>query len=240
MKLTFLGTRGYIEPRTKRHARHSSLLVEYHGRGVMIDCGEDWKDLLPDLRPKALVLTHAHPDHAGGLPKGSPCPVWATGPTWESLDDFPIEDKRVIQPRRPVNIRGIIFEAFAVQHSLRAPAVGFRITAGRASVFYAPDVVYINERREALQGCRLYIGDGATVIRSMVRKQDDQLFGHTPVRTQLTWCRKEAVPRMLVSHCGKEIVEGEKEGILETIAALGDERHIAVEVAYDGMEVILR
>lgn len=42
MKLVFLGTRAEIEPRSRRHRRHASLLVEYRRRRVMIDCGKDW------------------------------------------------------------------------------------------------------------------------------------------------------------------------------------------------------
>ena len=240
MKLTFLGTRGYIEPKSARHARHSALRVEYRGKGVLVDCGEDWLGELAALRPQAIVLTHAHPDHAFGLREGAPCPVWASPETWERLADFPIKEKRVIRPRQPETIRGLSFEAFAVQHSIRAPAVGYRITAGRAAVFYAPDLVYINERQEALAGCRLYIGDGATVKDSMVRKEGDQLFGHVPVRTQLTWCRKEGVPKMIVSHCGSGIVTGEDAGVLEEIRAFARERGVEVEVAYDGMAVVVR
>ena len=41
MKLIFLGTRGYIKAGTKRHYRHTSLMVSYYGKQVMIDCGED-------------------------------------------------------------------------------------------------------------------------------------------------------------------------------------------------------
>jgi len=240
VKLTFLGTRGCIEPSSDRHARHSSLYVEYRGRGVMVDCGEDWLGRLDVVRPKAIVLTHAHPDHAFGLREGAPCPVWATAETWQSLDGFPLEQKRTIHPRRPVAIRGITFEAFPVQHSIRAPAVGYRITAGRVSVFYAPDLVYIHERGTALTGCRLYIGDGATVRRSLVRKEGNQLFGHTPVMTQLTWCAKEGVAKMIVTHCGEEIVCGEEKGVAEEIEALARERRVAVEVARDGLEVVLR
>jgi ribonuclease BN (tRNA processing enzyme) len=42
MKLTFLGTRGEIEIRSKRHRMHSSLLVSDGVRDVMIDCGDAW------------------------------------------------------------------------------------------------------------------------------------------------------------------------------------------------------
>lgn len=240
MKLTFLGTRGYIEPRSERHARHSSLMVGYRGKEVMIDCGEDWLGTLAELKPQAIVITHAHPDHAFGLKKGAPCPVWATEESWKRLDSFPIKEKRLIHPRRPIAIHGITFEAFPVQHSIRAPAVGYRVSAGEVSVFYGPDLVYIQERGAALARCRLFIGDGATVRHSMVRKEGDQLFGHTPVMTQLTWCAKEEVPKMIVTHCGSEIVNGEEKGVLDEIRALAREREVEVEVARDGMKVVLR
>jgi len=66
MKLTFLGTRGYIEARSRRHRMHSSLMVSYYDKNVMIDCGKDWLGKLDNLNIHALVITHAHPDHSGG------------------------------------------------------------------------------------------------------------------------------------------------------------------------------
>ena len=70
-----------------------------------------------------------------------------------------------------------------MEHSLLAPAVGYRVSAGRACFFYVPDVVFIHERAAALKGVQLYIGDGATVSRSFVRKRGERLIGHAPVRT---------------------------------------------------------
>jgi len=69
VKLTFLGTRGEIEARTRRHRMHSSLLVSYRGADVMIDCGLDWLGKFERLHLDAIVLTHAHPDHAWGTEK---------------------------------------------------------------------------------------------------------------------------------------------------------------------------
>jgi glyoxylase-like metal-dependent hydrolase (beta-lactamase superfamily II) len=85
VKLRFLGTRGEIEARTRRHYRHSSLAVAYRGRELIVDCGLDWQGTIARLRPKAIVLTHAHLDHAGGLRNGAPCPVYATDETWRAL-----------------------------------------------------------------------------------------------------------------------------------------------------------
>jgi len=88
VKLTFLGTRGYHDVRTPRHSMHTSLLVTSEERQIMIDCGEDWLGKVIEVNPDAIVVTHAHPDHADGLRNGAPCPVYATSESWEVMDGF--------------------------------------------------------------------------------------------------------------------------------------------------------
>jgi len=240
MKLTFLGTRGYIEAKNRRHRMHTSLLVGYRRRNIMIDCGETWLGRLDAVAPHAIVVTHAHPDHVGGLQDGAACPVYATKEAWTRIEDYPLAERYTIAPRKPRRIFDIAFEAFTVEHSLRAPAVGYRITAGRVTVFYVPDVVYIHDREDALRGARLYIGDGATLRQSFVRRQGDRLMGHTPVQTQLTWCQKEGVPRAIITHCGTEIVAGDERKVGSELATLAKQRGVEAEIAHDGMEVVLR
>jgi phosphoribosyl 1,2-cyclic phosphodiesterase len=215
-------------------------MVSYYHTDVMIDCGEDWLHRFEQLRPAAILITHPHPDHALGLKNGTPCPVYATEEAWENMADFPVAEHRMIKPRQPTEIGGIIFEPFPAEHSTRAPAVGYRITAGRPAVFYIPDVVYIHEREEALKGVRLYIGDGATITRPIVRKPKERLIGHTPVGTQLTWCRKEGVPEAVISHCGSEIVGGDERKVGAKIRRMAEERGVKVTIAYDGMMRLLR
>ena len=239
MHLTFLGTRGEIEARTRRHRMHTSLLVSYHGARVMIDCGLDWLGKLKRLNPNAIVLTHAHPDHAWGLKQGAACPVYAPQKTWHELQHYPVEERHVIKERAPTKICGINFEAFSVEHSILSPAVAYRVSAGRARIFYAPDLIFIHERKAALEGVQLYIGDGATITRSFVRKRGKALIGHSPVRTQLTWCQKEGVPHAIITHCGSEIVTGDELEIAANLRMLGKERGVQVRIAYDGMKVKL-
>ena len=95
----------------------------------MIDCGEDWRGRLMSIRPAAILLTHAHPDHAWGLKEGAACPVYASAATWQALSGLPICERRVLAPRSVVTIESMTFEAFPVEHSLRCPAMGFRIMA---------------------------------------------------------------------------------------------------------------
>src|SRR5213592_2209065 len=237
MQLTFLGTRGEIDARTRRHRMHTSLLVSYRHANVMIDCGLDWLGKLKRISPSAIVLTHAHPDHAWGLKRGAPCPVYAPQKTWQELRHYPIKERRLIKERTRTKIHGITFEAFPVEHSILSPAVGYRVNAGRACIFYAPDLIFIRDRYAALQGVQIYIGDGATVTRSFIRKRGKALIGHSPVRTQLTWCEKEGVPKAIITHCGSEIVTGDEREISAKIRAMAVDRHVEVRIAYDGMKV---
>ncbi|MEA3376101.1 MAG: MBL fold metallo-hydrolase [Chloroflexota bacterium] len=247
MKLTFLGTRGNIDARTRRHRKHSSMRVSYYQTDVVIDCGEDWRGEVWDWDADAIVVTHAHPDHAFGLKEGAPCPVFATQAAWETMESFDVRQGRTMPVREPIEIsvdgesHPLTFEAFPVLHSTRAPAVGYRISAGRVAVFYVPDVAWIEDREAALSGIRVYIGDGASVTRSMVRKPGDVIIGHVPIHTQLTWCQKLNVPRAIFTHLGSEIVDGDEAALGAEIRALAEERDVEqVGIAHDGMEVVLR
>jgi phosphoribosyl 1,2-cyclic phosphodiesterase len=239
MRLTFLGTRGNTDERTRRHRRHSALMVRYGGAQVMIDCGADWRGRIEPLLPDAIVITHAHPDHAWGLEQGAPCPVYATAESWRLMADYPIAECRTISPQSPMEIAGITFEAFELDHSLRAPAVGYRVTAGQRALFYAPDVVAIRRRAAALAGVDLYIGDGATMVRPMVRRKGDVLFGHTTVRAQLGWCGREGVRQAIFTHCGSGILGADERRLGAALRAMARERGVEARFAYDGLEITL-
>jgi phosphoribosyl 1,2-cyclic phosphodiesterase len=205
----------------------------------MIDCGADWLKALKRVRPTAIVLTHGHGDHAFGLAAGAPCPVYATEETWALIARYPIEDRHVVTPRKPFTVGGVSFEAFTVQHSLRAPAVGYRVRKGRSAFFYVPDLAAIDTPHEALHKIGLYIGDGATIVRSMVRVRGDVLIGHAPIIMQLARCSAEGVPRAIFTHCGSGIVKGDTRRIAARINSLGEAHGVAASVAYDGLALKL-
>jgi phosphoribosyl 1,2-cyclic phosphodiesterase len=240
LSLTFLGTRGEIDARSRLHERHSALLVRRGRTRVMVDCGADWAGHIRRVRPTAIVLTHAHPDHARGLARGAPSPVYATRATWRALRRYPIRERRNVPLRRPLLIGGIRFEAFPVQHSLRAPAVGYRISACGSQLFYVPDLVAIRGCRRALSGISVYIGDGAVIRRSLVRMRRNTPIGHASILKQLSWCRSAGVPLVYFSHCGSEIVRGDARRLDQLVRDLGRKFDLDARIAHDGERLLIR
>jgi phosphoribosyl 1,2-cyclic phosphodiesterase len=237
--LTFLGTRGYIDERSRRHRLHSTLQIVAARRAVLIDCGEDWLARLEALSPAAIVITHAHPDHAGGLRRGAPCPVYTTAQVWETMPRWNLPAREVLRHERMRVVCGLRITPFPVVHSLRAPAVGYRISAGGARLFYVPDVVSIPREREALSGVDLYVGDGATLTRPILRTRDGTRIGHIPIREQLVWCGRQKVPRALFTHCGSQIVRGDGRSLATTLAKMGRVHGVEARFAHDGMRLVL-
>jgi len=200
----------------------------------MIDCGKDWLGRLRKVAPTAIVLTHGHADHAWGLAEGAPCPVYATKATWALIGRFPIGDRCEMPTRKSVMIGGVTFRAWPVQHSLRAPAVGYRISAGRSAVFYVPDIAGLPNATKALRGIDIYIGDGATIRRSMVRRRGRAKIGHTSIVEQLGWCQKADVGQAIFTHCGSQIVRGDARRLEALVRQLGRDHGIEARLARDG------
>jgi L-ascorbate metabolism protein UlaG (beta-lactamase superfamily) len=236
--ITFCGTRGYIEESNRYHRMHSACLLTHAGRRLLLDAGENWKGKLHTLRPDWIAISHAHPDHAFGLKEGVRVPVLVTPESHRLLRSFPVSRFRLIEPGRPVALGPFSLVAYRVIHSLRAPAVGFRIRAGGVTVVYNPDIISIVHPAAALRGVDVFIGDGASLTRPLVRRRGDLLFGHTTVRAQLGWCRRYGIRYAFIVHCGKQLVQMRPRALDKAVAQLAGDAVIAT-VARDGMKVNL-
>lgn len=162
MKLTFLGTGTSTgvpqigchcdtctstDPRDNR-LRASAMVTTDQGRNLLIDCGPDFRQQIlgqesPDL--DALLITHSHYDHVGGIDDlrpycaGGPFPVYCKADVADDLRNrvpycfakhlypgVPTFDIHEINPDRPFEAGGVSIEPLPVMHA-RLPIVGFRI-----------------------------------------------------------------------------------------------------------------
>ena len=239
MKILFLGTRGNIKTSNLLHKRHTTTLISYKKTRVAIDCGLDWLNAINIINPDAFLITHAHPDHIGGLKHGSPFPVYATTENWEHMSTFPIDQKHIVIPRKQFTIDSLLIEAFVVEHALNTLAVGYRITGGNTTLFCVHDLLSIKNRTKALENVSLYIGDGATFIRPIMRYRNNMPMGHTTIKEQLTWCKKAGIPRAIFTHCGSHIVKDTTNTVEKNIIHYGLEQGIETNIAYDGMKITI-
>lgn len=238
MRLHFLGTRGGISARSSEHYMHSSLLISFRKTTILLDWGADWlSHKLPLVN--GVLITHAHPDHIGGITQKFPYPIYATKDTWKIFKKT-VKHPNTIQPRKPFTIGSLHIEPFAVHHSVHAPAVGYRITGGKRSLFYVSDLISIVDEKDALTHLDLYIGDGAITTRTLLSRTKNTIpVGHSPIIEQLSWCAHYKVPRAIFTHCGSEIVKGNPQNLNKQIKKLSKETNVKSRFAYDGMKITI-
>lgn len=217
MRLQFLGTKGYVEATSDSHRGHSAFTLEVGGFRLLCDFGENQKGRLGQIRPDAILVSHAHPDHAWGLVEGTDIPVHASEETHELLAAFALSRRIVLPREEEVSAVGPFrVTAFPVIHSLRCPGLAARIETPEGTLVYSGDIVGFatpSAAGRALEGADVYVGDGSTLTGSLVRRHPTGvLLGHTTMRAQLGWLAKAGVSRAIFSHFG------------EAAVAMGDER----------------
>ena len=107
-----------------------------------------------------------------------------------------------------------------------------------AAVAAAPDEVELDERR-ALAGLHLYVGDGASLVRPIVRYRDGTPIGHASIRDQLDRCARNRVPRAVFTHCGSAIVRSDPRVVEPRVEAMGRAVGVDARLAHDGMSLTL-
>jgi len=228
-KLIFLGTKGEIEEFTEKHRYNASLLVTSGNTRLLLDFGKLRRYTLEELHPDAVLITHAHPDPYAWLYEDikTETPVYLTKETYD-YGKFRPDNPHIFQPGEEFTVGTITWSAYRVMHSIRCPAVGFKVKVEGKTLVYNPDLVDIAGKQEILTGVDYYIGDGSSVRANLVRRREGQIVGHSRMSTQINWCKNHGISHIVFTHLGKETLRKETEF---------QQAHPDIVLAYDGMEM---
>lgn len=202
-----------------------------NGVRLLVDYGVVHRHNLNRLRLDALLITHGHPDHYIWSREDfrTRVPVYLTKDTL-TCGRYGPRNVEVVRPGDTIEVGRLACEAYSVVHSIRCPAVGYRVRTPDGVLVYNPDLVDIVDRDRVLEGVDCYIGDGSCIRANLVRRKGESLFGHARITTQLKWCRDHGIARAVFTHLGRETIRREEEFA---------EKHSDVTLAYDGMALEL-
>jgi ribonuclease BN (tRNA processing enzyme) len=242
MIIEFPGTRGEIEESSARHKYHSSLIVRYKSTSVLVDFGIKYNPNLIDRINDFdfMLITHAHPDHyiwTKEEDKRINIPVYVTKITLDYGKYKPVNN-RIIESCREYRLKDLQITAYNVIHSLRCPAVGYKIK-GDKTIIYSPDILDFEEDKGmVLKRTDVLIADGSSLNINMARRREGKLFGHARIKTIIGWCKKYGISHLIVTHCGKQIVTMDKKELADGLEEYAEEK-VDVIVAYDGFRMKL-
>jgi ribonuclease BN (tRNA processing enzyme) len=260
VNLKILGTRGEVKESAPRHSKHSGVLIDGQ---ILLDLGE--KEYL-DYRPKAVFITHLHPDHAFFIrePATIDVPVYAPEthknakieiPSGSiSLDAYRITPFPTIHSKKFRSMGYVVEKLGKMRERMEGRTEGEtgRGTGGRKEdgtevekddwkLVYTGDLIRINKKyHHLLENANLVITDGSHLRkggRVFRDKETGQIYGHTGIPDLVNFF-KAFTANILFLHFGSWFYEDVFESA-KRIKELGKERGVQVIAAYDGLELNL-
>lgn len=227
MQIQVLGTRGEIPDRRRGYTNQSGVLID----GILLlDLGE--KSYLKK-RPKWILITHLHPDHAYFVRKGR--------------EEDPIADAEIYAPEKSrKGVRVLISKRklgpytvtpIPTHHSKHVRSQAYLIEKRGRSILYTGDLVWIDKKYHRLfSSVDLIITDGSFLREGgMIRKdpETNQLYGHNGI-PNLVRLFKPYTQQILFVHFGSWFVKNPKRG-REKLLRLGKEYEVKIRIGRDGL-----
>lgn len=226
MKINVLGTRGNVKPFAEGYQKHTGILID---DTLLFDVGE--QEYL-QTKPKAIVFTHYHPDHAFFAFKNElfRCTIPHFGPEHHPL----LPDVQVIT--KEFELEGYHITPISVLHAFKLKSLGYLIQKNNKRVFLTGDVAWIeNSQRDKLHNLDLICTE-ATFIKKggRINRKEGKIFGHTGV-PDLIRMLSPHTSRILFAHYGQWFFSSDSSG-LDMIRALAPEG-VELIPARDGFSI---
>lgn len=223
MKIYFLGTKGYHETKSEDHLKETSTLITYGRTSILVDWGRYWRgkiDTLP-IKPTKIILTHSHPDHAGGVT--------------QDLEPITIRAYKHIKERIKID-KNLWVIPYPVLHAgEKVTTTALYIHIGSKVVVCAPDMLkpslsLVKATRSKLD---VYIGDGASPKGMQFRTPTGVPTGHMSMYEQVRVFKHATT--IIFTHFGSGATPNTEPIVLERLKQIkGDEN---VLFAYDGFSI---
>ncbi len=193
MKIEILGCRGKIKASAPNYKNHSGFLIDDK---LLIDVGE--KAFL-ERKPKAIIFTHFHPDHAFFVFKEetfSP-EIPHYGPETHPL----IPKLKIISAK--TEILGYSISPIPVIHAKNLKSNGYLVEKDGKRVFFTGDVAWIEKAHLKEIGQVDLIVTEATLIQKggRINRSGDKIYGHTGI-PDLLRILGPLSPKLVFTHYG--------------------------------------
>jgi ribonuclease BN (tRNA processing enzyme) len=239
MKVKILGTRGEIGPSAPYHSRHSGVLI---GGELMLDLGEE--EFL-GYGPKAIFLTHLHPDHAFFARNGVEFEESINPPLYgpEKYEKNKVKVKKFLGEKQ-VGYSQIT--AIPTIHSKRVVSQAYLVEKDEKRLLYTGDMIWIEkENHSHLNGTirdskslDAVIAEASFLKKGgMVRRdaKTDQAYGHNGVPNLVRFF-SQFTDNIVFTHFGSWFYKMGAKAARKKIESLGKSEGIRAFAAYDGME----
>lgn len=224
MKLTVIGSGDAF---CAGGALHSCNLLEHAGGTLMLECGPGvlagMKRLgLPTELPDAVLVSHLHGDHFGGLPflfleylfeNPRERPLTILGPPtilercfalyaalYRELQSFELPfriDLVELQPGSTASVAGFEIEAFRVMHNAEPFSLGYRIVSPEGVLLFSGDSAWTDDFVEKSRGVDLFLCECCNMTPTVPM--------HTSYEELLANRERLGCKRLLLTHLGADV-----------------------------------